>query len=397
MAAILLILCIISLSWWLQLALEWAGAAKKTVDLAEQPAIGAPIPRLSVVIPARNEEDTLERALSSVLAALPENSEAILVNDRSTDETGSIGARLADADGRLTILTVGKLPEGWLGKNHAMWEGYRVSAGDYILFTDADVIFEPFCLNRAVALCEAEGLDHLVAMPAIITSGFWERTFVSFFSILLMARYRLWRAADPRSRFYAGIGAFNMVRRKMYERAGSHEAIKGEAVDDLYLGRLLKRSGGRSKVVSGISCLRVRWNIGLLGLMEGLEKNSFASLEYSLLKAATAAVLLFTGTVVPVFAPLSLGLPGDDVLLQLAGLSGLGVLIVFAFLYRLASFPTGASWLYFLSLPIGVLLLLWTILRSALLYHARGGIKWRGTVYRQKGGKKKEAGMQNTE
>jgi glycosyltransferase involved in cell wall biosynthesis len=390
MATVLFTICLISLLWWLELALEWATAASTAEDLARISVDEVPVSRLSVVIPARNEESTIEKALTSVLTALPERGEAILVNDRSTDGTGLIATSLADSDKRLTVLTIKRLPDGWLGKNHAMWEGYRISRGDYLLFTDADVVFEPGCLEKALVLCEKEDLDHLIATPSIITDGFWERTFVSFFSILLMARYRIWRAASPRSRFYAGIGAFNMVRRKLYEEAGTHGALKGEAVDDLRLGRLLKRSGGRSKVVSGIGCLRVRWNIGLRGLMEGLEKNSYAVFDYNLFKAAAGILVLLSGTLIPALAPFFLGFPGENLPLRLAAFSGLGAWCVFAALYRLASYPTGATWLYFITFPLGAFLLMWTILRSVVLYHARGGIKWRGTVYRKMEGEGKK-------
>lgn len=395
MTAVLFFICVVSFLWWLELALEWAAAARSAVDLDGQPAPGRSTPRLSVIIPARNEENALERALTSVLAALPDNSEAILLNDRSTDKTGSIAKKLASADKRLRVLTIRQLPEGWLGKNHAMWEGYRISSGDYLLFTDADVIFEPGCLVKAVALCEDEGLDHLVATPEIVTKGFWERTFISFFSILLMARYRIWRAADPKSNFFAGIGAFNMVRRKTYEESGTHKALKGEAVDDLLLGRLMKQSGGRSKVVSGKKCLKVRWNIGLRGLMEGLEKNSFAAFDYSLPRVAVGTLVLISVTMVPILTPVFTGLSGEGVLASLAALAGFGVWSVFIVLYGLASYPTGASWLYFITLPAGVFLMLWTILRSALLYYVRGGVKWRGTVYKQVEVKNPESRIQN--
>ena len=397
MAAVLLFICAASFLWWLVLAMEWAAAARSTIELSDLPAPAALTIRLSVIIPARNEERTLERALASVLAALPEDGEAILVNDRSTDGTRSIAENMAGVDRRLTVLTVNHLPEGWLGKNHAMWEGYRVSTGDCLLFTDADVVFEPDCLRKAMFFCEKQGADHLVALPSIVTRGFWERTFVSFFSVLLMARYRMWRAPNPHSRFYAGVGAFNMVRRNLYEDSGTHEALREEAVDDLLLGRLFKRAGGRTIIVSGTKCLKVRWNFGLRGLMAGLEKNSFAVFDYNLVKAAVGIVVLLTGTMVPALAPVFLSLPAESSLMRFAALSGLCVWSIFALLYRLASYPTGASWLYFLTFPVGVFLLSWTIARSALLYHIRGGIKWRGTVYKKTGGKNPEAGSQNSE
>jgi len=388
MSAILLIVCVASFLWWMELAAEWASALKGAAGLAELKVPDSSTAGLSVIIPARNEERTLEQALTSVLSALPFRGEAILVNDRSTDGTLEIAHKLASSDHRLKVVDITDLPGGWLGKNHAMWQGYLVSKGGYLLFTDADVIFEQDCLVKAISLCEEEGLDHLVSTPTIITRGFWERIFVPIFAILLMSRFRIWRAANPQSRFYAGIGAFNLVRRTVYELAGTHEALKGEAVDDLYLGRLMKSTGGLVKVVSGAGCLRVRWNIGLRGLMEGLEKNAFAAFGYSLIRVVGGCLILPAATLGPALVPFSCILFGGSRILWFAALAGLGVWCSFAVLYRLASYATGDSWLYFTTFPVGVLLMIWTILRSAVLYHMRGGIKWRGTVYERNANQK---------
>jgi len=384
MGVITSIICMAAFLWWAQLALEWIAAARKGLDLSNEPVCPAACPRLSVIIPARDEEKYLREALSSVLGALPANGEVILVDDRSWDGTAKIARLLAASDTRLRVISIREVPDGWLGKNHALQEGFKVSRGDYFLFTDADVIFEPGCLEKALTLCEKESLDHLVATPAVITKGFWERTFVSFFSILLMSRFRIWRAADPHSRFFAGIGAFNLVRRSAYEKAGTHEALREEVVDDLLLGRLMKRSGGRSKVVSGEDCLKVRWNIGLPGLMTGLEKNAFAAFDYSLVKAAAGCFALMSVTDLPALVLVSHLLSGKIAPSQLAAATSLGVWCAFVPLYQLTSRSTGASWFYFLTFPVGAVLLTWTIIRSAFFYHIRGGIKWRGTLYQSR-------------
>ncbi|UCG39081.1 MAG: hypothetical protein JSV00_02255, partial [bacterium] len=240
------------------------------------------------------------------------------------------------------------------------------------------------CLARAVALCEGEGVDHLVATPLLITRGFWERLFVPFFSIALVSRFRIWRASRPRSRFYAGIGAFTLVRRSLYETAGTHGAIRGEAVDDLLLGRLVKRAGGRQKLVAGEGCLRVRWNVGLSGLLGGLEKNAYAGFGFNPYLTVAGCLGLLCLTLLPAAAPLRLlWAPGGPA--WWAGMAGACVWGSFALLYRLAARGTQTGTLYFLTFPLGALLLCWAIARSALMYHLRGGIRWRGTVYRKGG------------
>jgi hypothetical protein len=375
------LICVISFLWWAELALEWWLAARTGLDLADLPEQSIDV-SLSVIVPARNEGKNIEQALGSLLKALPGGGEVILVNDRSTDETGLIALRLAGEDARLKVLDIKEVPDGWLGKTHAMQMGYGVSKGDHLLFTDADVFFKPGCLARAVQFCQREGVDHLVATPLMITIGVWERIFVCFFSILLVSRYRIWRAAIPRSRFFAGIGAFNLVSRKVYEKAGTHQAIKGEVVDDLLLGRLIKRSGGKQQVISGERCLRVRWHEGLRGLIEGLEKNAYAGFDYSPVRTVTGCIALILITVLPGLWPiLYITLPQSPIS-NLSAAAGLGVWFSFVLLYILTSRAMGINRIYFLTFPIGSVLLVWTIVRSMVLYYIHGGVTWRGTVYK---------------
>jgi glycosyltransferase involved in cell wall biosynthesis len=381
MNTVVLIICVSALLWWAELALEWWIAAMVGLDLADLPDPPGEV-SFSVVVPARNEGKYIEQALKSLLGALPARGEVILVNDRSTDDTGLIAHRLAGEDARLQVMDVTEVPEGWLGKTHAMHSGYGLTTGEFILFTDADVMFQPDCLARAVGFCEQEEIDHLVATPLMITKGFWERVFVYYFSILLVSRYRIWRASLPGSSFYAGIGAFNLVSRKAYETAGTHEAIKGEVVDDLYLGRLVKRSGGKQQVISGERCLQVRWHEGLRGLVEGLEKNAFAGFDYSPFHTVMGCLALILITVLPALLPVVyMTVPGSGISI-FAAAAGAGVWVSFAGLYALTSRPARMNWLYFLTFPIGSILLVWTILRSMALYYIHGGVRWRGTVYK---------------
>ena len=375
-----LIISTAALFWWAELAIEWWIFTRKGLDLADLPAPYGDV-SLSVIVPARNEGQNLEKALMSLLEALPAGGEIILVNDRSTDATGPIGHRLAGRDPRLRVVEVKVVPRGWLGKTHAMQVGYGLSSGAFLLFTDADVLFKPGCLAPAVWFCQQEGIDHLVATPRMVTEGFWERTFVLFFSILLVARYRIWRASNSSSRSFAGIGAFNLVSRAGYEKAGTHRAIRNEVVDDLLLGRLIKRSGGKQHVLSGERCLQVRWHEGLPGLVKGLEKNAYAGFDYNPAATIFGCVTLILVTVLPAFLPVLYAFPQIGIS-GLTAVAGSVTWFWFVLLYGLASRATGTKVFYFLSFPLGSMLLVWTIIRSMTLYHIRGGVRWRGTTYK---------------
>lgn len=378
MESVLLWLSIISCAWWLWVALNWAVGARRMTGLGDQPVPDpALLPSLTVVIPARDEAAVITRSLATVLEGLPPGGEAILVDDRSRDGTGEIARGLASTDDRLRVITVEEVPDRWLGKNHALEVGAEAATGEWLLFTDADVHFGEDCMARALGFAQREGLDHLVAAPEMRTVGFWERTFEPFFIILLLTRLRVWRVNNPRSGSYFGVGAFNLVRRDSYAAAGGHEALKDEVIDDLILGRNLRRTGARQGIVGGRGYLWVRWNIGLAGLVRGVEKNAYAAFGYNPLKVVAGCIGLLSVTALPALAP--------TVLDGWRIIPGIGVWLAQALLYRMARSFTDAPWFYFLTFPLAAILIVYSIIRSAVLYHVRGGVVWRGTIYRKVG------------
>ena len=365
------------IAWW-WVALEWSAGYRRMEDLAEQPLPSLhDLPSLSIIVPARNEADVIEQSLTSMLRDAPPGTDVILIDDRSKDETGEIALRLARTHPSLSVITVDRLPEGWLGKNHALQKGADVSEGEWILFTDADVHFETGCLARALDYARKNEIDHLIAAPRMKTHGFWEKVFVSCFIVVLLTWLRAWRVNRSKGKGFMGIGAFNMVRRQAYERAGQHAALKDEVVDDLVLGRNLRMTGSRQKIVSGKGCLWVRWNVGLWGLVKGVEKNAYSGFGYNPLRMISGCLALMAGTVVPAVSPLT----GDTKAVAF----GLGVYGAFAVCYRLAGRHSDIPWIYFVTFPLGASLQVLAIVRSAILYHIRGGVKWRGTVYKKVG------------
>ncbi|HTE05346.1 MAG TPA: glycosyltransferase, partial [Planctomycetota bacterium] len=170
-------------------------------------------PPLSLVVPARDEQDGLLDAARSRLASDYPALELVLVDDRSRDGTPALVDALAAEDGRVLALHVRELPAGWLGKVHAMEVGARAAAGEWLLFTDADVHLAPGALRAAVALCEERGADHLVVLPQIWSSGALLDAVVASFGRLFVLGCRLWAVSDPESTASTGVGAFNLVRR----------------------------------------------------------------------------------------------------------------------------------------------------------------------------------------
>ena len=155
------------------------------------------LPRLSVVVPARNEESELESSLASLLEQDYPNLEVVLVNDRSTDRTGEILDGVASVRQNVRVLHVENLPEGWIGKNHAVHTGATRASGDWLLLTDADIRFRPDTLRRTVTYAEQHGLDHLTLVPRWELPGYWLKGVVAFFYVVLLLYEGYYRANMP--------------------------------------------------------------------------------------------------------------------------------------------------------------------------------------------------------
>ena len=335
---------------------------------------GAPVPTVSVLVPACNEAAAIERCLDSLLQQDYPGLQIVAINDRSTDRTGEIMEAVARREPRLVVRHVKTLPAGWLGKNHANHVGAQATDSDWILFTDGDIIFEPDALAKAVAFAEDEGLDHLSLMPGLIPGGPLETAACCFFGLFFCYVFKTWHVRNPlRSDAFCGIGAFNLVRRRAYESIGGHVPLRLEVGDDVKLGKLFKRGGFISDVIAGWPSISVRWQIGIGGVIRGLEKNGFCGADYQVRKALPGIggliVLALLPVVGVVFAPLSCKALYAAWLVGEIGLLGS------------AARRQGSSGLHGLAFPIVCLAIAYAITRSMVLALRRGGIIWRGTLY----------------
>jgi glycosyltransferase involved in cell wall biosynthesis len=358
---------------------------RKTVPDISTPEYSAEgvagLPRVSIIVPARNEAEHIEAALRSLLQLDYPDYGVIAIDDRSEDRTGEIIDRLSaewrahsdSAHHRLSVLHISQLPQGWLGKVHAMWKGAQEAAGDWLLFTDADVVFRPDALRRAVAYAQGERADHVVLFPTMIMKSAGERMMMAFFQAQFVFAHRPWKVADPKSRDSIGVGAFNLVRRSVYEQIGTYAVLRMAVLDDMMLGELLKQNGFRQRCVFGRDLLRLRWMVGVMGMVRGLTKNFFAILRFNvpLAIAAVCGVLLINaGPFVGVWFARGWGRAGYIAALAAVAAMYLGMA-------RQSEIP---SWYFFLH-PVGAALFAYTMLRSMSVTLASGGIEWRGTFY----------------
>jgi len=351
------------------------GLGKLRILTAEPPWTDADgkRPLVSIVVAARDEERGVQVAAQSLLAQRYPALEIVAVDDRSTDQTGAILDRLALTEPRLRVIPIVVLPPGWLGKNHALSVGAAAARGDWLLFTDADVVMEPDTVARAIGYAERRGVDHLTVMPELRMPGLFLQAAVSGFLVLLAAVLRPWKARDPRSRRSVGVGAFNLVRADVYRRVGGHEPIRLRPDDDLKLGKILKQSGARQDVVLGRGTVSVEWYHSVGGMIDGMMKNSFSVVEYQPL-LMLGGILVY---VVPALGPLAALLFGGAAMRLFGGLAVGCQLALYVWAAGQTRTPRRGALLY----PLVNLLYAWIVLRALVLNLVQGGITWRGTFY----------------
>lgn len=345
-------------------------------------------PRVSIIVPARNEERDIEQCLLTLLALDYDNYEVIAVDDRSTDRTGQLMDRLAaransssaressgsTASGeRLRVIHHRELPAGWLGKTHAMWTAANGARGEWLLFTDADVLFKPDSLRRALSYAEAEQADHVVLFPQMIMRTFGEFMMIAFFQTMFVFGHRPWKVADPKTKDHMGVGAFNLIRRATYDSVGTYERLCMEVVDDMKLGKVVKEAGFRQRNVFGGDLISIRWARGAMGVVDNLTKNFFAVLSFQRWR-----------TVLSAFGLIFLNLMPFVGVVTAHGWARLPYAIALAGMF---SIYVGMSWrsrvppYYFLLHPVSTILFVYTLLRSMILTLRNDGIVWRGTKY----------------
>lgn len=330
-------------------------------------------PSVAIIFAAKDEQREIEEAVRSMLKVDYPNLKYTAVNDRSTDQTGDILNRLAEEDERLNVVHVEELPDGWLGKNNALHQAAVATDTDYLLFTDADVSFDAECVKRAIGYTESHGVDHLTMFPKVPMPGLMLNAFVVFFFKTFVLYYQAWRVSNPNSKAFLGIGAFNLVRNNAFREVGGFLRIRMEVVDDLWLGKLLKQGGFRQQVLIARDDISVPWYGSIREMIVGLDKNTYAGVNYNPLLWMTMILGVGLGFFWPFAAIFFYEGP-----LQILFAWICGVLMVSSgwMAIRMKITPCIA-----VCVPFIVAIFIFTIMRAGIIFYIRGGIKWRGTLY----------------
>ncbi len=368
---LMILLSLFVLSFWLSRIPHYRAGILRDLPVE---LIPQSLAKVSLIVAARDEAAGISASVRSLLAQDWPDLELIIVDDRSTDGTSAILDELVAEFTALQVIHNDRLPEGWLGKCWALHLGAERASGEWLIFCDGDVVMQSHAVRAAVATCQIEHYDHLCLAPRMISQNYAQDAVVSSLSFLF------YLFQNPRSVFdekrpgsYIGIGAFNMVRRDLYRQIGGHEALRMEIVDDVFLGMLVKRYGGRSAFFLGLHVASIHWYAGLWQYIKGLEKNSFAGLRFSwslLLLAVIFQSLVF-------FVP-PLALFNTDGIGFVFWL--LSTLLAHGLFIRTCQ-RQGTPWTRGLALYPAIAVQIFTFIRSAWLMSRQQKVIWRGTSY----------------
>lgn len=345
----------------------------------------ADAPLVSIVVPARNEAVNISVCLASLLNSVYPDFEILVVNDGSVDGTEEIVRILADhSDGHVKLVDGEPLPEGWLGKPWACWQGYLQSRGELLLFTDADTRHEDMLLSRAVGALHARQADMASVMARQVMIGFWERLILPHIFALISLRYmHLERVNRTRNgRDVIANGQFILIRREAYEAVGGHDAMRDEVIEDQRLAQRLVGAGRRIVLAHAEDLMETRMYRSLAGIVEGWTKN----LALGSRRAAPAWIAPAVPWLAPLFVLLMWVVPPTLLVLTLVtGINGpiqgwsLAVTAISLVFWALAHAMQRVPLLYAVAYPAGALVTAWLFVRSAV----RGQrVAWKGREYR---------------
>jgi cellulose synthase/poly-beta-1,6-N-acetylglucosamine synthase-like glycosyltransferase len=385
LAVILTVLCSLVFLVWSARHLA-IGRAKRdnTVLTADSPGAQASAGKVSILIAAKDEEETIEACVRSMLMQDYADFEVIVINDRSSDRTAEIVQGIADEDPRLRLINVEDLPEGWSGKNHAMWRGAAVATGDWLCLSDADCR-QTSCRTVSVALRHAadNGVDLLSVLPNLEMKGFWENVVQPVCSGVMIIWYNPEKVNSPaRPHAYAN-GAFILFRREAYDAVGGHESVKPALMEDLHLAERVKRAGRKLKVVQNDGLYTVRMYTSFRKIVNGWCRIFFGTFGTKRRLRVSMAIMFVMGllpyiTAAAGWATWAAGGGAAWLAAAIMGSAAAAMQVsVIARFYRLAKAKWWLCWTY----PLGCVIAIVSLVKAYRKHRPGAQVVWRSTAY----------------
>ena len=343
-------------------------------------------PKVSIILPARNEEGFIGKCLDSLIKQDYPNYEVIVINDSSEDSTGKIISEYAKKNSKIIPVTAKAKPDGWMGKNWACMEGYQKATGELLLFTDADTKHSENVISLAVAQLFSFNLDALSAIPKMVTFDFWTNITLPMISTFLHTRFSALNVNNPSKKTGYFFGSFFIMKKETYEKVGMHEGVKQEIIEDGALGKKVKESGYRIRMVRGDHLIDAVW-----ARDKGTLWNALKRLMIPLyLQNGKIAVGIFFAVLFLLFIPFpilatSIVLPSENISAKILLIaSAISSILIYTGATIEVRMGLGLRTIYALFAPLGSLTVVLGFLSGLIQAKGTSAITWRGRSYSMK-------------
>jgi chlorobactene glucosyltransferase len=342
-------------------------------------------PKVSVILPARNEEKYIAKCLESLLGQDYPNFEIIAVNDSSNDKTGDIIYEYAKKNSCIVTVNAKPKPDGWTGKNWACYEGYLRATGDVFLFTDADTVHSPYTMSLALGHVLRDNLDAITAIPRLLCKDVWTKITLPMLSNFLHSRFSPLRVNNPKTKTGYFFGSFYMITRRTYEMVGTHKIVKHELVEDGALGGMVKEQKFRMKMVRGERYIEAMWSRDFQTLWHGLHRLMISIHSQNKIAASMMTIAVFFLLFEPfLLVPYSLVLylQSDDFVSQIIFDINLGTVCIIILANAIQSkFGVFQNPFYALASPLSAAIISLSFIASILSAKKAGAVNWRDRRY----------------
>jgi len=371
---------------WIFLIKSMIESVKLTPYLDKFKNTSKSTPKVSIILPARNEEEFLGKCLESLLEQDYENYEIIAIDDSSEDSTGKIISQYAKKNSKIIHVSAKPKPEGWMGKNWACMEGYKKATGELLLFTDADTKHSKNTVSLAVAHLISFNLDALSAIPKMLTFDFWTKISLPMISTFLHTRFSALNVNNPSKKTAYFFGSFFIMKKKTYDEIGMHEGVKHEIIEDGALGKKTKDLGYKIKIVRGEHLIDAVWARDKITLWNALKR----LMVPLYLQSEKIAIGSFFATLFLLFVPFPILVTSTFLSVETMSAKMLWVTAAFAsFLIYVASiietkFLLELRLIHALFAPLGGLVVVLGFLSGLLQAKKSSSVSWRGRKYSMK-------------
>ena len=343
-------------------------------------------PKVSVILPARNEENFIKKCLDSLINQDYQNYEIIVIDDSSEDNTGKIISEYAKKNSKIVPVSAKPKPEGWMGKNWACMEGYRKSTGELLLFTDADTTHSEKVISLSVKHFLSFNLDALSTIPKMLTFDFWTNITLPMISTFLHTRFSALNVNNPEKKTGYFFGSFFIMKKDVYEKVGMHEGVKNEIVEDGALGKKVKESGFKMKMVRGEHLVDAVW-----ARDKGTLWNALKRLMIPLyLQSGKIAIGIFFAVLFLLFVPFpvlaaSIVFPSESISSKILCVSAaIASILIYIGSFIEVKIGLELKTRYALFAPLGSLVVILGFLSGLIQAKGTSSISWRGRTYSMK-------------